>query len=241
MPAPTFVSETESVWTVMAISTATRDSAAIAVVNGDLLVACMGSEDTSTNGTLTASTLSGSTSAWTKVQEVTVTGNTGVALAWATATATGNVTVRLTRSLTTSARSLGLNVLVFRNHGGAGASNKTNASGAPTLNLLTTAANSAIAVISGDWSAQDGTTRTWRTGAGTLTEVTYYRDSAAYAMYAGYHADAGAIGTYAVGLSAPGTQTYSIAALEIKGTAGAGTPQPSPWIYSTAVRRAATF
>jgi hypothetical protein len=56
--------------------------------------------------------------------------------------------------------------------------------------------------------------RTWRANAGALTETTY---SAATNMtvYGGYHADAGPIGTYAVGLSLPVGQTYSIAAVEI--------------------------
>jgi hypothetical protein len=82
------------------------------------------------------------------------------------------------------------------------------------LNLTTTAANSTIVVANADFTAGTGA-RTWRTGAGALTETTFATVAAAYTVYGGYHADAGPIGTYAVGLTAP-SQTYSIAAVEIK-------------------------
>jgi hypothetical protein len=72
----------------------------------------------------------------------------------------------------------------------------------------------------GDWSAQDGTSRTWRNNVGSaVVEKTYYRDALKYAVYGGYHADCGAAGTYAVGLSAPVSMAYSIAAVEVKGSA----------------------
>ena len=129
------------------------------------------------------------------------------------------MTVTSTRT-GSSFNGFGLNVLTFRSSDGVGASSKDNvASGAPTLNLTTTQANSAIVVANGDWSATDGASRTWRTNAGALTEKTYDFQSAQFTVYGGYHADAGAIATYAVGLSAPGAQKYSIAAVEVKGAA----------------------
>lgn len=213
--APTFVTEGESAWTQTA--SATVDTPSTAVTNGDLLVAVMISEDVSNVGTLTASTASGSTSAWTQQQDQSTASNCRVTLSTATATATGNVTGRVTRSVTATSKYFGINMLVFRNHGGVGASSKTNGSGAPSLNLTTTLANSAIVVGNGDWSAQDGTTRTWRANAGAATEVTYFRSSINYAAYAAYHANAGAVGTYAVGLTLPIGQTFAIAALEVKG------------------------
>jgi hypothetical protein len=118
----------------------------------------------------------------------------------------------------------GSEVKVWRSSDGVGASAKANvASGAPSLDLTTTQADSAICVYNNDWNAQDGTSRVWRTNAGAFTESNYYRDASHHTAYSGSHANAGAIGTYATGLSAPTGQKYSIIALEIKGTAGGQT------------------
>ena len=76
--------------------------------------------------------------------------------------------------------------------------------------------------------------RTWRTNAGALTETSYYDYAwpdafvgGYYTVYGGYHADAGAASTYAVGLSAPGGQFYSIAAVEVKGVCVGPTATPT--------------
>lgn len=122
----------------------------------------------------------------------------------------------------------GFSVQVWRSHGGVGVSTKTNTTGsaAPTLNLTTSSDASAICVTNGDWSAADGASRVWRTNAGTLTETIYARNAAQYTCYQGYHANAGAAGTYAVGLTAPSTQAYSIVAIEVKGVFSSGTAVP---------------
>ena len=91
-------------------------------------------------------------------------------------------------------------------------------SGAPTLNLTTTQANSAIVVANVDWTAVDGASRVWRTNAGMFKSRPIQFVSPNYTVYGGYHADAGALGTYAVGLSAPSTQRYVIGAVEVKGS-----------------------
>jgi hypothetical protein len=98
---------------------------------------------------------------------------------------------------------------------------KPTATGAPSLNLATTQADSAIVVANADWFALDGSSRTWRTGAGPPTELSYARGSASYTVYAARHANAGAAGSKTVGLSAPGGQKYSLAAVEIKGSSPA--------------------
>lgn len=215
MAAPTFVSETETVWT--ASTSATRVTASIAVQAGDLLVAIMMGQAASSVGTLTAS---GGGLTWTQQQEASFGSRTVISTA--TATSTTSFTVTVTRSVSGISQSFGCNVLVFRSHGGVGAANNASSSvGAPSVNLTTTQANSAIVVGNADASGADGASRVWRTNAGALTEQTYNRIAGTATMYAGYHADAGSIGTYACGLTAPSTQNYTIVALEILGTGAA--------------------
>jgi hypothetical protein len=113
----------------------------------------------------------------------------------------------------------GGNVLLFSGSDGVGASAKNNGSGQPTLDITTTQDNSAIVVIVGDWSAVSGA-RTWRSGAGSFSEQSYYADNARYGVHGGFHPDAGASGTKTVGMTAPSTQTWVIAAVEIKGISG---------------------
>lgn len=92
---------------------------------------------------------------------------------------------------------------------------------APSLNIDTTEDDSAIVVVVGDHETVDGTTRTWRTGAGALTELTYFRSNSENAVYLGYHADAGAAGTKTVGLTLPNDMRPSIAAVELTPAAAA--------------------
>jgi hypothetical protein len=138
----------------------------------------------------------------------------------------------------------GFNVLHWRDSDGVGASSKTNVTnGAPSLGLTTTTDNAAIVVLNSDWAAVDGTSRTWRSVNGSAaTENTYFRDSSWYGSYVGRHPDAGTAGSKTVGLSAPGAQTYSIIAVEVKGAAGGGAaPVPAPIFNSQAIRRAANW
>lgn len=218
MPAPTFIQEAETAWNS---STSPKTTASFSVEDGDILVCFAIVEG---NGmTFSTPTNTGTAFTWTLQQEVSVSDYTRVAIWTAPVTATQSNTVSVARGSGDVGNFYGVNVLTFRASDGIGASAKTNvSSGAPTLNLTTTQANSAIVVANGDWNASDGTSRTWRANAGTLTEQTYFRDSSRYTVYGGYHADAGAVGTYAVGLSAPTGQKYSIVAVEITGTAAGG-------------------
>ena len=210
-------------WNTNAISTASYTTPSFSVNSGDTLVAVGVTSDNSVTLTISSST----SVTWTQQQVVSVASYCYVSLWTAPVTSTGSMTVTVTRS---SAQVVlyGVNVLTFSASDGVGASAKTNvSSGAPTLNLTTTQANSAIVVVNADWNSSDGASRTWRSNAGSLTEQTYFRDSSQYTVYAGYHADAGSVSTYAVGLSAPGSQKYSIAAVEIKGTTSAASPPPN--------------
>lgn len=229
MPAPTFVQEIETVWN----NTNDKTTASFTVqVDDVLVVGSIGEGHAVTN----AISNSGTAFTWTLRQEVNVTDYTRVWLWTTTATAAQSMTVTFDSNTTGY---FGANVLQWRDSTGIGASAKTNvSSGAPTLNLTTTQANSAIVVANGDWNAGDGASRTWRTNAGTFTEQTYFRDSARYTVYGGYHADAGAVNTYAVGLSAPTGQKYSIVAVEVKGTAAGGAPAfPPNSLFLTGVGR----
>jgi hypothetical protein len=113
-------------------------------------------------------------------------------------------------------------VTVWRNHGGVGVTNKTNVSGAaPSLTLAGCSANSAIVCGSDDWNAADGTTRTWRTVNGSaMSESLYFRNSVTYTVYSGYAGDVGSGGSITVGLTAPGSQKYSIVGVEVLAAGG---------------------
>lgn len=210
--APTFIQEAEIAWNTAANAVPSLVTASFSVQTGDVLVAVGATSDQSV--TLT---VSGGSLTWTQQQVVNVASNCWVAVWTAIATSSTSFAVTFTRSASADVF-YGGNVLIFRGSSGVGASAKTNTTGAPSLNLTTTAANSAIVVATADWNAVDGASRTWRTGAGALSEVSYFRDASQYTLYAGYHADAGAVGSKTVGLSAPAGQRYAIVAVEVKGT-----------------------
>jgi hypothetical protein len=164
---------------------------------------------------------------WTLDQHVEVT-NYAELFAWSksAASAESGVSVDFTRL-----GSLGLvggTILSFSASDGFGATQSANATGAPSLSITTTQANSAIAVAVIDWNAVDGSSRTWRNVNGLPTEIHYQLVSGAVGIYIAYYPDAGAIGAKTVGLTAPGGQQYSIAAREILGTAAAATAPPVP-------------
>lgn len=222
MTAPTFVQEAETAWTS---TSTTRVTGTFTVQANDVLVALWVCEN---NVKSVSISNSGTAFTWTSQQEVSVTDYTRVRVY----TAIASVGQAMTVTFTTTGglnEAHGGNVLTFRDSDGVGASSKTNvSSGAPSLSLTTTQAESAIVVANGDWNAADGASRTWRTvnsitpTSGNGLEVTYFRDAARYAVYGAYYSDAGATGSKTVGLSAPSGQKYGIVAVEVKGTAAAG-------------------
>lgn len=219
MPAPTFVTEVETAWNS---STTPKTTASISVQVGDILIAYAAKDANSDN--LSTPTNSGTALTWTLQQSVDTASRCEVRIWTATATAAESITVSFA-STGGAGEWFGGAVQVWRSSDGVGASAAANAAGsAPTLNITTTQANSAIAVLNADWEGADGASRAWRANAGTLTETTYFHELNRYTVYAGYHADAGSIGTYAVGLTTP-SQTYAIVAVEIKGSAGGNSGQ----------------
>lgn len=129
-----------------------------------------------------------------------------------------------------SSKQWGFTCVVFRHSDGFGASSKAQlAGGAPSLDLTTTQANSAVVVFNADWSAVDGASRVWRTvngitpTSGNGLETTYGFGATAWTAYGAYYNNVGAVGTQTVGLSAPATQKYNIVAVEVLSTT---IPQP---------------
>ncbi|MGZ6398912.1 MAG: hypothetical protein ACXWRZ_14630 [Bdellovibrio sp.] len=206
---PLFIQKAETVWNTFA---SPKASPSFNVNAGDLLVAAVITDDAS----ITVSISDNASLTWTQQKIINIPSYSWVSIWTAQANSAGAITVTATN--TGAGGRFGMNVLTFRGSSGVGASSSSNGSGAPTLNITTTQANSAIVVLNGDWSAMDGVSRSWLTNAGSLTELTYSYSAGFYTAYAGYHANSGAIGTYAVGLSAPTGQQYAIIALEVKGT-----------------------
>lgn len=133
------------------------------------------------------------------------------------------VTVSIVRSEQNFEWSFG--VTVWRDHGGVGASGAANApSGAPSL-AVTCAANSALVVGSDDWTASSGASRVWRNVNGSPIIESLYSTNVGvtYTIYSGYVPDVGPAGSKTVGLTAPTGQKYSIAAVEVLGSASTGT------------------
>lgn len=215
MAAPPFVQEAETAWNT---ATTPKTTASINVTSGNVLAVVGASEKDTV--TISTPTNTGTGQTFSLLQSVVVS-----AFCWAGGwSATCSATEAETFSFARGATSgwFGGNVLEFSGSNGVGASSKNNGSGAPgTVSLTTTQANSAIVVIVADFNAGVGA-RTWLTNAGAFTEQTS-QVVANYTVYAGFHADAGAVGSYTVGLSAP-NQKFSIVAFEVKGTAGGGSP-----------------
>lgn len=223
MAAPTFVAEYESVWNTtttpktISVTTAVDDVLALGIMveNG------AGGVDAPTGGT-------GLT--WTLRQSIDIDINWCTTVVY-TAVATTAETFTLSSTITGSGAFWGFNCLRWSGSDGVGASAKANVSGAaPSLALTTTGANSAVATFNSDWNAADGASRTWRNGE---TEQTYFRDAARYTVYAGRWNDSGAAGAKTLGLSAPAGQKYSIAGVEILGSAGGAPAIPPHLVMAT--------
>jgi hypothetical protein len=218
--APTFISATD-IGGNYATTSSPLTSGNIAVTNGDHIVVVSGAALGSATP-VTTSTATGSTSAWTKPQDVGAnSGEAEAAVAWATATATGNVTVTTSRAGGTIP--WGATVYVIRDASGVGASaaHATSGGSTPSLSITTTQANSLLIWGSFDWNAVTPGTPTYRAnfGANTETRAAVFV-SGQYTVYNCYHADTGATGTAAVGMTLPSGQLPAMVALEIKGQTG---------------------
>lgn len=205
---PLFVQKVETTWSSSGL---TKTTPSFDVKAGDVLVAYAGQE----NGSYARVTVSGGSLSWTLQQEYTNGGAWADAAVW-TAVVASDQTMTVNFDKGNVNNQYGGAVLTFRRTGGVGSSSKTSNSGAPSLSLTTTKANSAIVILSVDWNATNAT-HTWRTTAGSLTETTDVFLSSIYTANGGYHPNVGAAGAKTVGLSAPAGQKYSIVAVEIQG------------------------
>lgn len=233
MTAPSFVAAYDSSWTV---ATTPRTRANVVVAVGDLVVV---KGATKNSNSLLATPTGGAGFTWTLHQSYTgVAADPGVWVWSAVATVAQTFTVSIVRS-GTSAR-WGFTVEVWSSASGVGASSSTTAMGAPALGITTTAADSAISVVVSDTLFVSGASRVWRSVNGApATEETYFTDGSIYTVYAGYHPNAGAAGSKTVGLSAPTGQDYSIAALEILGSAGGTVHEAAGHVAATSTSTAA--
>lgn len=210
MAAPVFAAEYGDVWS----SSTSPKTASVPTNVGDVLVVC----GATVSASVTLNTPTGGTGlTWTLRQSVNITGRASLYVWTATATASETVTLSVTRGATSGL--WGFVCLRFSGASGVGASAKADAaSSAPSLALVTQQPASAIVVADVSYAPTSEGARTWRTGAGALTEQSYYYSFGNYAVFGGYHADAGVAGSKTVGLTAP-TQTYSVIAVEVQGTA----------------------
>lgn len=223
MPAPTFVAEYEvSSWTTNAASKSVNVTTAI----GDRILWLCVTRDA---GTSISTLAPGSGMTWSYPVFVLTASNCGLYIG--TATAMANETFSCTATATSGGTlsQWGFNVLRFSGSNGFGnsAANTPPATGVPSIGITNSQPNSAIVTVIGDYVGANGdTTRAWLTNAGSFTEQTYMRQSLAYAVYAGFHPNAGPASTYSVGLSAPSGQQYTIGAVEVLGTPSPYSPPP---------------
>jgi hypothetical protein len=216
---PTFVAEYGDTWN----TTTSPKTASVTVANGDgIVVIGMTSDQGATLGTPTGGGLT-----YTLQQSVVVAAYCTVYVWTALSSSSQTFDVSITRSGDDTLL-WGLSVLRFSSVSAVGASSKTNvSSGAPSLGLTTTGANSVVVTANADWNATDGTSRTWRTVNVSASETTYFRDAAAYTVYVAYYTDSGSAGAKTTGLSAPSGQKYAIVSVEIQGGAGGTTCSPT--------------
>lgn len=102
----------------------------------------------------------------------------------------------------------------------------TRGSGAPSTTLTTTAANSVVSWVDGDWAAVSPTGRTYNTTSATPTDEGVHDGSTTqYVAYYAYQTAASAA-TQTFGLTAPGGQTWTLLGIEIQASATAAASLP---------------
>lgn len=208
MPAPTLLDTNASVF-----NDATDKSATVNIQSGCLIVLTAAGEGTAND--FNTPTNSGAALTWTKDASVDASGRADHYLWTATGDSTRSLTINVTDNSATNW--WGVRAWSFTGTDGKGNPASGNNTGTgPSVNITTTQANSAIVVAVADFSAGTDTNPSWRTNAGSFTQHTGYDDAIHYSVYNGYHPDAGATGTYAVGWT--GTATWSLVAVEVRGS-----------------------
>jgi hypothetical protein len=222
---PTFVSFGNTV-----LNTTTEPkTVSVTVQTGDLLIVASIMESATSAGPVNTAPTGGSLT-YSQLATLGTTNSHARAIAWS-APATGNATFSVSAVMpSVSTGWWGLAVWVWRSHNGTGTI------GAPTVNstsnlvtMTTAAANSALCVVSADWNAVDGTTRTRRTVNGsTGTERGYFRDSVHWGAYQQDYADTGAAGSISAGYSGPAGQATATIGIEVKAAVGGAATSSAP-------------
>jgi len=216
--APTIVSSGQTAsW-----QTNANKSISVAVQVNDLLVVYANAENQTS-----FITISGGTGTWVNSVSIEGAGNYCNTYIW-TKACTANETANINGTDGTTGH-FGFGYVLFRNHGGLGASNSGNATNnSSNITLTGVSANSAIVLALGDWNAVAGTNTYITTDAGTFTELTDNHEVGIYASNGGYYADVGSAANKNVGLTAPTGMAWTLLAIEVKGTAAAGSASVSP-------------
>jgi hypothetical protein len=95
-------------------------------------------------------------------------------------------------------------------------------SGTPSSTIVTSQANSMVSWCCGDWDANDPSGRTYNTTSATPTEDGLHDESPSF--YVAYYTwqPAGTAGSQTLGLTAPGSQTWTLLGVEILHVAPGG-------------------
>jgi hypothetical protein len=207
----------------------TVPTATFHVEQDDLVVAYAFQQVWVSGEALTAPTADAHVGDFTLVAQVAVSTYCDAGVWSATATESGEVVLTFNRAAPAGSRYWGGKALVFREHDGVGATaTVTNASGAPLLDITTTANHSTLVVINGDAAAVDGATRYWRWANPPAEEQTYQRSAGNATFYGAVYQDVQAAGTYSVGIFEPAAQQYAAVAVEVRGKKK---KLPSPVVY----------
>jgi hypothetical protein len=204
--------------------TTPKETTEITVQTNDILLVDCGAADTSGSISLA---VEGGGLTWTSQKVLNTASNAYARAFTAKATEAKSFKVKVVKTQTGGETiHWGATVYVFRKSSGIGKiSSVTNTEGAPSLSAEVEGTNSALVMISLDWAAKTGAA-TYRTGAGTFTEKVHVEDVGQYTVYGGYHADAEASGAKTVGMTAPGSQKFTMIVVEVKGEEAAGKAPP---------------
>lgn len=218
------------------LDTTTTDTASVTVAAGDFLVigGCSG------NSAQIMSTPTGGGLTYTFGNSSGVSISTLNSVDLFSASAPAAQTFTMTRTISpNNTTDWGFTVYRFTGvkQAGANVSNSNSTASAPSGNLTTGVANSAIVMIDTDFNNNAGAS-TYLTGAGSFSETTHISTGPG-AIWAGYYLNAGAAGTYTVGMSAPSNQKWAMVALELQ-PVPAGTA-PQSLIVNRALRRSQNY
>lgn len=236
--APVFVTDYETAW----FTTTTPKTVSVDVDADDVLVVCgMGGDWATSADNLLTPTGGGLT--YSLATSVTLTGFCQAYLWTARSSTTQSFT--LSGSMNGGGKQWGFVAQRFSGVdriGVAAADHYTGVHSGTWLDLTTTDNDSVTCIISGDWNAADGTSRTWRTVNGVTPatpaangETTYARDASFYGVYAGYYPTSGIMGSNTYGQSAPTGQKYTIVGVELIGLPSPFAGRTSPYAQSVSL------